>query len=84
MEGKVFDYFKKNINDLDGIILQDYNKGVLTESLITKIVDEANEKNKLITVDPKFDNFWNYKNVTVFKPNLKETEEIKKTSQIVS
>jgi rfaE bifunctional protein kinase chain/domain len=75
IEGKVFDYFKKNINDLDGIILQDYNKGVLTESLITKIVDEANEKNKLITVDPKFDNFWNYKNVTVFKPNRKEAEE---------
>jgi rfaE bifunctional protein kinase chain/domain len=75
MEGKVFNYFKKNINDLDGIILQDYNKGVLTESLITKIVNEANEMNKLITVDPKFDNFWNYKNVTVFKPNRKEAEE---------
>ena len=42
MEGKIFDYIKKNINDLDGIILQDYNKGVLTESLITKIVNEAN------------------------------------------
>jgi len=75
MEEKVFDYVKKNINDLDGIILQDYNKGVLSESLITKIVSEANEKNKLITVDPKFENFWSYKNVTVFKPNRKETEE---------
>jgi rfaE bifunctional protein kinase chain/domain len=75
MEGKIFDYVKKNINDLDGIILQDYNKGVLTESLITKIVKEANEMNKLITVDPKFENFWSYKNVTVFKPNRKEAEE---------
>jgi rfaE bifunctional protein kinase chain/domain len=75
MEGKLFDYIKKNINDLDGIILQDYNKGVLTESLITKIINEANEKNKLITVDPKFENFWSYANVTVFKPNRKEAEE---------
>ena len=75
MEGEIFDYVKKIINDLDGIILQDYNKGVLSESLITKIVSEANEMNKLITVDPKFDNFWSYKNVTVFKPNRKETEE---------
>jgi rfaE bifunctional protein kinase chain/domain len=75
MEGKIFDYVKKNINDLDGIILQDYNKGVLTESLITKIVNEANESKKLITVDPKFENFWSYKNVTVFKPNRKEAEE---------
>jgi len=75
MEVKIFDYVKKNINDLDGIILQDYNKGVLTESLITNIVKEANEMNKLITVDPKFENFWSYKNVTVFKPNRKEAEE---------
>jgi len=75
MEGKIFDYVKKNIDDLDGIILQDYNKGVLTELLITKIVNEANKMNKLITVDPKFENFWNYKNVTVFKPNRKEAEE---------
>ena len=75
MEGKIFDYVKKNINDLDGIILQDYNKGVLTELLITKIVNESNEMNKLITVDPKFENFWSYKNVTVFKPNRKEVEE---------
>ncbi len=75
MEGKIFDYVKKNINDLDGIVLQDYNKGVLTESLITNIVNEANENKKLITVDPKFENFWSYKNVTVFKPNRKEAEE---------
>lgn len=75
MEGKIFDYVKKNISDLDGIILQDYNKGVLTESLIIKIINEANEKKKLITVDPKFENFWNYENVTVFKPNRKEAEE---------
>ncbi|RKY90406.1 MAG: D-glycero-beta-D-manno-heptose-7-phosphate kinase, partial [Ignavibacteriae bacterium] len=75
MESKIFDYVKKNINDLDGIILQDYNKGVLTEMLIAKIVNEANENKKLITVDPKFENFWSYKNVTVFKPNRKEAEE---------
>jgi rfaE bifunctional protein kinase chain/domain len=75
MEGEIFDYVKKNINGLDGIILQDYNKGVLTESLIAKIINKANEKNKLITVDPKFENFWSYENVTVFKPNRKEAEE---------
>jgi rfaE bifunctional protein kinase chain/domain len=75
MESKLFDYVKKNINDMDGIILQDYNKGVLTKSLISKIVDEANRTKKLITVDPKFDNFWNYKDVTVFKPNRIEAEQ---------
>jgi rfaE bifunctional protein kinase chain/domain len=64
------------IDSLDGIILQDYNKGVLTPSLINKIISIANNKNILVTVDPKFDNFFDYKNVTVFKPNLIETEAV--------
>jgi len=64
------------IDSLDGIILQDYNKGVLTPSLINKIISIANNKNILVTVDPKFDNFFDYKNVTVFKPNKKETEAV--------
>ncbi len=66
---------KSNIESLDAIILEDYNKGVLSSSLIESIITLANEKNKIITVDPKFDNFFSYKNVTVFKPNLKETED---------
>jgi len=74
MEKKLFQYFEKSIDELDGIILQDYNKGVLTESLIVKVIDLANRKKKLITVDPKFDNFFTYKNATVFKPNRKEVE----------
>ena len=64
------------IDSLDGIILQDYNKGVLTSSLINKVISIANNKNILVTVDPKFDNFFDYKNVTVFKPNKKETESV--------
>lgn len=64
------------LDSLDGIVLQDYNKGVLTPSLINKIVSIANQKNILVTVDPKFDNFFDYKNVTVFKPNRKETEAV--------
>lgn len=66
---------KSNIESIDAIILEDYNKGVLSSSLIESIITLANEKNKIITVDPKFDNFFSYKNVTVFKPNLKETED---------
>ncbi|MCX8010388.1 MAG: PfkB family carbohydrate kinase, partial [Ignavibacteria bacterium] len=30
----------------------------------------------LITVDPKFDNFFEYRNVTLFKPNRKECEDV--------
>lgn len=76
IEEKISIFLAKTIDSLDGIILQDYNKGILTPSLITKIISIANKKNILITVDPKFDNFFEYKNVTVFKPNRKETETV--------
>lgn len=56
--------------------MEDYNKGVLTPSLIEKIVNLAGQKKLIITVDPKFNNFFAYKNVTVFKPNRKEAEDV--------
>lgn len=76
IENKLFDYISTHIKEFEGIILQDYNKGVLTPSLIKKIITLANENNILITVDPKFNNFFEYNNVTVFKPNRKEAEDI--------
>ncbi len=75
-ENKILDFLKSKSKELNGIILQDYNKGVLTPSLIYNIIEFANKNNILITVDPKFDNFFMYKNVNVFKPNRKETENV--------
>jgi rfaE bifunctional protein kinase chain/domain len=61
--------------EIDGIILQDYNKGVLTEKLIKEVISIANKKDIPIGVDPKKKNFLAYKDVTFFKPNLKELRE---------
>lgn len=60
---------------IDCIILQDYNKGVLTKSLIEAAIALAREKNIPVVVDPKKKNFLAYKNVTLFKPNAKELRE---------
>ena len=57
------------------IILEDYNKGVLTETVITKIIARCKVLNILTAVDPKRKNFFAYKGVTVFKPNLHEAKE---------
>ena len=76
IQSKVIEYLVRNIKNFDGIILQDYNKGVLTASLIEKIIHLANKNKILITVDPKFNNFFHYKEVTVFKPNRKEAEDV--------
>lgn len=76
IQNQIFDYLKSIIKNIDGIILQDYNKGVLSSILIAQIIELANKHKTLVTVDPKFNNFYEYKNVTVFKPNRKEAEDI--------
>jgi D-glycero-beta-D-manno-heptose-7-phosphate kinase len=57
------------------VILEDYNKGVLTEQVIQTVTNWCNEQNIIVTVDPKKKNFFAYNNVTIFKPNLKEVKE---------
>lgn len=74
-EQKILSALKKDIKKIDAIILEDYNKGVLTPNLISEIISLANNEKKIVTVDPKFHNFFAYQNVTVFKPNRKETED---------
>ncbi len=59
----------------DVLILEDYNKGVLTENLITALVQLCTEYGVITCVDPKKKNFLSYKGVTIFKPNLKEVKE---------
>lgn len=76
VERKLSSYLANIISSLDGIILQDYNKGVLTKNFIQQSISLANSKDVIVTVDPKFDNFFEFKNVTVFKPNKKEAESV--------
>jgi len=57
------------------IILEDYNKGVLTASLIKSVIDFCNQKGIPTAVDPKQKNFLAFKGCTLFKPNLKEVKE---------
>ena len=73
---KIVDAVKYNIHSLDAIILEDYNKGVITKEVIHELIAVAQKYDKTITVDPKFHNFFEYKNVTVLKPNLREAEEV--------
>jgi rfaE bifunctional protein kinase chain/domain len=60
---------------LDAIIFEDYNKGVLTHDVISHTIKMAQDFGIVTCVDPKKDNFLSYKNVTLFKPNLKELKE---------
>ena len=75
VENQFYNLIEKLTHNIDAIILQDYNKGVLTETIIEKIISLANSKNIPTVVDPKKQNFLSYKQCTLFKPNLKEIKE---------
>ncbi|HEV3250145.1 MAG TPA: PfkB family carbohydrate kinase [Puia sp.] len=57
------------------IIFEDYNKGVLTERVITEVIALCKKKEVLTAADPKKKHFFLYKGVDIFKPNLKEVRE---------
>ena len=56
----------------DVIVFEDYDKGALSAELIARVVDAAREAGIPTVVDPKLRNFWSYRGVTLFKPNLRE------------
>lgn len=74
-EEKFLDLVTSFFSDVQVIILQDYNKGVLTTKIIQHIIQQANLQGIPTIVDPKIKNFPFYKNCTIFKPNLKEIKE---------
>ncbi|NQV76462.1 MAG: D-glycero-beta-D-manno-heptose-7-phosphate kinase [Bacteroidetes bacterium] len=64
---------------IDAIIFEDYDKGLITEDLISSTVILANKEGIITAADPKKRNFNAYRNVSLFKPNLKELKEGLKT-----
>lgn len=60
--------------NIDVVIFEDYNKGVLTERVIKSLIEKAKAHSIPTTVDPKKKNFFAYKGCTLFKPNLLELQ----------
>ena len=67
---------------IDAVIIADYDKGVVTPALIREVAEMANSKNIPVAADPKIKNFNQYKNINLFKPNLKELAEGLKTELV--
>jgi rfaE bifunctional protein kinase chain/domain len=59
----------------DVVILEDYNKGVLTKNVIHTVIDICRKEGILTAVDPKRKNFFEFRGADLFKPNLKEVKE---------
>lgn len=67
------DAWDKNHPDL--VIIQDYDKGLLDKGFIDRIIQQCKHAHVPVIVDPKRRQFWDYQEVTLFKPNLKELSE---------
>ena len=62
------------VADADALILEDYNKGVLTPPVIARAIEVARARGIPIVVDPKYRHFFAYRGATVFKPNRRELD----------
>jgi rfaE bifunctional protein kinase chain/domain len=71
---RVIDAVVHAVASADGLVLEDYNKGVLVPPVIEAAMRAASARNIPIVVDPKFRNFFAYRGATVFKPNRRELE----------
>jgi rfaE bifunctional protein kinase chain/domain len=68
-------HIRGSISDVDVIIFEDYDKGVLNAELIRSVISMAKENNIPTVVDPKRKNFFAYQGATLFKPNLHELRD---------
>jgi rfaE bifunctional protein kinase chain/domain len=72
IESKMLKKFLDVVDGIQAVIISDYGKGVITESLLEKVISVCLEKNIYIAVDPKETHFHNYKRVSVITPNHHE------------
>lgn len=78
LEETILSNLKENIENIDAIILSDYDKGVLTERVAKEAIKLARKYGKIVTVDPKPSNIMNYVKASSMTPNKKEALECAK------
>ena len=73
---KILEKVKKEIKNIkhaiDGIIIQDYGKGLISENLLCWIKQFSLKKSIPIYIDPKKDLYKSYSESRLFKPNKNE------------
>jgi len=80
LENEIFNYIISK--KLDAIVISDYNKGCVKETLVKNIIKYANENNIYTFIDPKIHNYLKYQNCFCFKPNVKEATQISKSEDL--
>jgi rfaE bifunctional protein kinase chain/domain len=77
IEKKVLRKFQDVLKDAEGVIIEDYSKGLLSEGLIRSISASAKRLKKFVAVDPNLKTPAEfYRGATVLTPNIKEAEHL--------
>lgn len=71
-EQRVLDKFASWADEIKAVIISDYGKGVITASLLEKVIQICQDKDIFIGVDPKETHFFNYRLVSLITPNHHE------------
>jgi D-beta-D-heptose 7-phosphate kinase/D-beta-D-heptose 1-phosphate adenosyltransferase len=75
VERRVLDEFSASIGDVRVVVLSDYAKGVLSDSVTRTAIDMARRADKIVVVDPKSKDFGRYRGATVLTPNRLELQQ---------
>jgi len=63
---------KPSVQEADGVVLSDYDKGVITSELISNVVEECRIEGKKVLAQPKFRHYLDYIGVSMVKSNVRE------------
>jgi len=71
---RVIQTMERLVPKVDAVLIEDYNKGLITSEVLEAALELARRHKKIVTVDPKFNHFLEFRGVTLFKPNIHEAE----------
>jgi len=75
---RIKQYILSLINEVDCLVISDYGKGMVNFELSQFVINQAQEKNLPVIVDPKGSDWNKYRGATVVTPNLKELSDLLK------
>lgn len=76
LEKQLLDGVAHYIDQVDIVVLSDYNKGTCTPAVCQQVIEIARRANKQVIVDPKGTEWCKYKGAAIVTPNIKELSDI--------
>jgi D-beta-D-heptose 7-phosphate kinase/D-beta-D-heptose 1-phosphate adenosyltransferase len=74
-EERLWESISLALPNADAVIISDYAKGLLSEALLSSLIDGSRELGKIVLVDPKGRNYSRYAGATLLTPNRREAAE---------